>query len=74
MSTSPYLTLGVVAEHFRELGFAIDTWHVRRAIERKFLSEPPRCGVYRVFHPEDLPRIENALRKAGYLREVVNAS
>jgi hypothetical protein len=62
---STYLTIGAVAKHF-----ACPTWQVRRAIERGLLAEPPRIGVYRIFLPADLPRIEEALLRAGYLPSV----
>jgi hypothetical protein len=62
MSPSPYFTIGAVARRF-----ACQPWQVRRAIERGILDEPPRVGAYRVFVAEDLPRIEAALRQAGYL-------
>jgi DNA-binding transcriptional MerR regulator len=58
------LTIGDVARHF-----GVPTWHIRRAIERGLLPEPPRAGAYRVFCPRDLPRIKAALRRCGYLRE-----
>lgn len=62
MPASLYLTIGNVARYFR-----CQPWQVRRAIERKLLEEPPRVGAYRVFVAADLPRIEAALRVAGYL-------
>jgi hypothetical protein len=62
MFVSPYFTIGAVAAHF-----GCQPWQVRRAIERKLLDEPPRVGAYRVFVATDLPRIEAALRAAGYL-------
>jgi hypothetical protein len=47
---------------------------VRRLFESGKLPEPPRCGAYRIFCAADLPRIEAALRAAGYLpREVARA-
>jgi hypothetical protein len=59
-------SLGAVARRF---GVAV--WQVRRLYERRILPEPPRVGAYRVIFPGDLPRIEAALREAGYLpREV----
>lgn len=62
MTVSTYLTIGNVARYF-----GCQPWQVRRAIERKLLDEPPRVGAYRVFVATDLPRIEAALRAAGYL-------
>ena len=45
-------------------------WQVRRLFERGLLPEPPRAGAYRLIPADDLPKIETALRAAGYLREV----
>ena len=55
-------TLGDVAKHFN-----VPTWTVRRIFERRLLPEPGRLGAYRVVSAEDLPKIEAALRRAGYL-------
>jgi hypothetical protein len=57
-----FLTIGAVAIHF-----GIPPWQVRRTIERGFLAEPARVGAYRVFLTEELPMIQAALEKAGYL-------
>lgn len=57
-----WFTLGDIAERFK-----IPTWRVRRLFERGLLAEPPRAGSYRIVHESDLPRIERALRAAGYL-------
>jgi DNA-binding transcriptional MerR regulator len=62
------LTIGEVAQHF-----GCRPWQIRRAILRGLLEEPPRVGAYRVFTPEDLPRIQAALRSAGYLPEELPA-
>ena len=62
-----YLTIGAIAKHFSRPDWPLYPWQVRRAIERGLLPEPPRLGAYRVFLPADLPRIEAALRQAGYL-------
>jgi hypothetical protein len=63
-----YYTIGAVARHFAGLyGVPLHPWQVRRTIERGFLAEPPRVGAYRVFTADDLPRIEAALRRVGYL-------
>jgi DNA-binding transcriptional MerR regulator len=69
MLTIPrYYAIGAIARHF-----GCHAWQVRRAIERKILDEPSRVGAYRVFTVEDLPRVETALRMAGYLPEGVSA-
>jgi hypothetical protein len=47
-------------------------WQVRRLFERHILPEPPRMGCYRVVLPEDMPRVREALRQAGYLPEEDN--
>jgi hypothetical protein len=65
----PVLTIGAVARHF-----GCQSWQVRRLFESGKLPEPPRVGAYRVISPEDLPRVEAALRAVGYLpREVSHA-
>jgi hypothetical protein len=63
------LTIGTVA---RQLG--VPTWQVRRVIERGLVPEPPRAGAYRIFSIADLPKIEGALRRAGYLRSRSHAA
>ena len=62
MTESPCLTLGPAS---RLLG--CHTWQLRRLFERGLLPEPPRVGAYRVIAVEDLPKVEEALRRAGYL-------
>jgi hypothetical protein len=62
MSESPYLTVGAAA---RRLGYL--TWQVRRLFERGLLPQAPRVGAYRVIAVAELPRVEAALRAAGYL-------
>ena len=42
---------------------------VRRLYERGLLPPAPRVGAYRVVVKSDLPKVETALREAGYLRE-----
>jgi hypothetical protein len=59
-------TTGQLARHFD-----LPAWQVARAIRRGFHPEPPRIGNYRLFTEADLPRVEEALRRAGYLREGV---
>lgn len=61
---SSIFTVGTLAERF-----GVRPWQVRRLVERGLLPEPPRVGAYRIFTTKDLPRIEAALRKAGYLPE-----
>jgi DNA-binding transcriptional MerR regulator len=55
-------TVGAVA---RRYGCA--AWQIRRLFERGLLPPAPRVGAYRVFAAGDLPRVEAALRRAGYL-------
>jgi DNA-binding transcriptional MerR regulator len=69
MSEPPFLTIGAVA---RRLG--CQAWHVRRLFERGLLPPAPRLGVYRVVPVADLPRVEQALRGAGYLPETAGVS
>jgi DNA-binding transcriptional MerR regulator len=51
-----------VAEHF-----GVPPWQVRRLFERGILPPATRVGPYRVIDPPDLPKVEVALREAGYL-------
>jgi hypothetical protein len=60
--SQPPLTVGAVARRY-----GIPPWMVRRVYERGLLPEPPRVGAYRVVPVDDLPRLEAALRGAGYL-------
>jgi hypothetical protein len=69
MTATP-LTIGAAARHFTELHpqtKPVKPWMVRRLFERGILPEPPRLGCYRVIHAGDLPEVEAALRKCGYL-------
>jgi hypothetical protein len=59
---NPGLTLGDIARHYGR-----PVWMVRRLYERGILSEPPRVGGYRVVPPADVPLVEAAMRRAGYL-------
>lgn len=56
------LSLGPVAQRF-----GVKVWQVRRLFLRNLVPEPGRIGPYRVIPEQDLPLIEQALRKAGYL-------
>lgn len=60
--TQPPLTIGDIAERY-----GVSAWKVRRIFERGLLPEPGRVGAYRVISADDLPKIEAALRQAGYL-------
>ena len=62
MPTTTQLTLGPVAQLY-----GCQVWQVRRLFERGLLPPAPRIGAYRVIDVEDLPRVEQALRAAGYL-------
>jgi hypothetical protein len=68
MHESPYLTIGAAARHF-----GCRPWQIRRLFERELLPAAPRVGAYRVIAVEDLPKVEAALRQAGYLPEEVSA-
>ncbi len=59
---NPVLTIGDAARHF-----GCSAWQVRRLFERGLLPPAPRIGAYRVIAAADLPRVEEALRAAGYL-------
>jgi len=62
VNQSNYLTIGSVAQLF-----GCSPWQVRRLFERGALPPAPRIGAYRVIARDDLPKVERALRKAGYL-------
>jgi hypothetical protein len=62
----PTFTTGQVCKHFD-----MAVWQLLQTIRRRFLAEPPRVGIYRVWLESDLPRVEAALRKADYLPEGV---
>lgn len=64
--TSIPLTIGEVAQCF-----GVETCQVRNLFKRGFLPEPARVGAYRVVPKEDLPQVEDALRKAGYWAQEV---
>ena len=50
-------------------------WQVRRLFERNLLPPAERVGAYRVVDEADLPKVEQALRDAGYIKdqEVIHA-
>jgi hypothetical protein len=56
------LTLGQIARRY-----GCQLWQVRRLYERRLLPEPQRVSTYRVLTEADVPLVEAALRKAGYL-------
>jgi DNA-binding transcriptional MerR regulator len=58
----PPLPLGSVAKRF-----GVTQRQVRRLFERGLLPEPGRVGAYRVVPVDDLPQVEEALRRAGYI-------
>lgn len=67
---SAVLSIGEVAALLSERhGCRVDGWHIRSAIKRGFLKEPARFGISRIFVQGDLPRVEKALVKAGYIGE-----
>lgn len=56
------LTLGDIARRYQR-----PLWMIRRIFKRGFLPEPARVGPYRVIPVDELPLIEQALIRAGYL-------
>jgi DNA-binding transcriptional MerR regulator len=66
MQEHPFLTVGAVA-----LRYGVPEWQIRRLFERGLLPPAPRVGPYRVIAITDLPKVEEALRAAGYLTEGV---
>ena len=60
--------LGATAEYItQQTGQHVTAKHIRRAIQRGFLPEPPRVACYRSFSRADIPRVIKALKVAGYL-------
>jgi hypothetical protein len=49
--------------------YGVLPWQILQVIRRGFLAEPPRIGCYRYWDESDLPRVETALREAGYLQD-----
>jgi hypothetical protein len=63
MREPPGFTIGGLAKRY-----GLPAWKVRRIFERGLIPEPARLGAYRVVAVRELPQIEDALRKAGYLK------
>jgi hypothetical protein len=63
MPRHSYLTLGTIARRY-----GLPVWKVRRLWERGLLPPAQRVGAYRVVAESELPRVEAALRDAGYLQ------
>ena len=57
------MTLGEVATHFH-----IQLWQVRSLYQRGLLPPAQRIGRFRIVDASELPKLESALRAAGYLR------
>jgi DNA-binding transcriptional MerR regulator len=70
MPTVNVFTIGSLA-----IRFGVRPWQVRRLFERGLLPPAARVGTYRAAAEGDLPRVEEALRAAGYLprQEVAHA-
>jgi hypothetical protein len=74
MRTVSVLLLGDVAQHFSDkYGIKLAAWQIRRLFTLGLLEPAHRLGPNRVINPRDLPKIEKALKKAGYLPEEVTA-
>lgn len=61
-TTPPVYTTGDIARRY-----GVEVWQVRRLYERKMLPPGARAGTYRVVTEAELPAVEDALRRAGYL-------
>jgi hypothetical protein len=69
------MLVGDVAQHFAEkYGVDLAAWQVRRVFNLGLLEPAQRLGPNRVINPRDLPKLERALKKAGYLPEEVTAA
>jgi hypothetical protein len=51
----------------------LQPWQLSRLFERGFLPPPPKHGSNRLIFATDFPRIAEAAKKAGYLRDAENA-
>jgi hypothetical protein len=49
--------------------FGVPAWKVRRLFERGLLPPAARVGPYRIIPGSELPDVERALKKVGYLPE-----
>jgi hypothetical protein len=68
--TSDILTMGEVARLYPP----VTQWQVRRLFERGLLPPARRVGAYRVVTTADLPAVEAALVRAGYLPQRAEAA
>jgi hypothetical protein len=66
MGGETVFSVGEAAHHF-----GVPTWKVVRVYERGLLPPALRFGRYRVVRESDLPALEGALRRAGYLNREV---
>ena len=74
MRTVNVMFVGDVARHFSEkYTVEVAAWQVRRLFNLGLLEPAQRLGPNRVINTRDLPKIEKALKKAGYLPEEVAA-
>src|SRR5262249_33730255 len=62
LEAGAYLSLGEVAARY-----GVDLWKVQRLFRRRLLPAPPRVGPFRVIRTDQLPKVEAALVRAGYL-------
>jgi hypothetical protein len=68
MGINEMFTTTGAAQYFTLRGFPMKSWHIRRAYERELIPEPKlRFGQYRIISSADLPSLEKALVKLGYL-------
>lgn len=69
MQDGQIYTLGTLARRY-----GCSVWQLRRIFERGLLPPAARVGAYRVVAEADLPKVEAALRAAGYLAQESEAS
>src|SRR5215813_516538 len=62
LEAGAYLSLGEIAARY-----GVDLWKVQRLFRRRLLPDPPRVGPFRVIRTDQLPEVEAALVRAGYL-------
>jgi predicted DNA-binding transcriptional regulator AlpA len=61
-TTTRFMTVGQAAARL-----GVRDWQIVSLYRRRFLPEPVRLGRFRAIDPDDLPKVREALVRAGYL-------
>lgn len=62
-------TLSVYTIGDLEKRYGCPAWAIRSVCNRGLCPAPKRLGAYRIWSEADLPKLEAALRRAGYIEE-----